>query len=99
MPAVQEYVVIETNATPKVLVYRRTQNTLWMIYILTLDDEIELTSIGLSFPVVDIYHNTRFSRRKREQERLLEGTSAENSLLVLRESSLVQAYDAPGCNI
>lgn len=67
VPAIQEYVGIETKATPKVLVYRREQHNLWMIHILTLDDEIELISIGLSFPVVDIYHNTRFSRRKREQ--------------------------------
>lgn len=67
IPTIQEYVVIETKAAPKVLVYRREQNNLWTIHILNLDDEIELTSIGMSFPVIDIYHNTRFSKRKREQ--------------------------------
>jgi hypothetical protein len=49
-----------------VLVYRREQNNLWTIHIPGLDDEIELSSIGVHFPVADIYHKTRCSRKKQE---------------------------------
>jgi Uma2 family endonuclease len=65
VPTIQEYVVIETKAPPKVLVYRREQIDFWTIRILNLDSKIELTSIGLRFPVADIYDKTRFSQKKR----------------------------------
>lgn len=66
VPTIQEYVVIETKAPPKVLVYRREDNNFWTIRILSLDDEIELSSIKLHFPVADIYNKTRFSRQKQK---------------------------------
>lgn len=65
VPTIQEYVVVETTAPPKVLLYHREQSNFWTIRILNLDEEIELSSIGLRFPVADIYDKTRFSKRKR----------------------------------
>lgn len=65
VPTIQEYVVVETKAPPKVLVYRREENNFWTIRILNLDEEIELTSIGLRFLVADIYHKTRFTRQNK----------------------------------
>lgn len=61
VPTIQDYVVVETTI-PRVLLYRRVQNDFWTIRILGLEDEIELTSIGVRFPVAEIYEKTRFSR-------------------------------------
>lgn len=58
---IQEYVVIETRL-PRVLLYRREQNNLWTIHILQQNEEVELTSIGVQFPVAAIYEKTRFSK-------------------------------------
>jgi Uma2 family endonuclease len=62
VPTIQEYVVIDTK-TPRVLLYRREEPERWSIYILGLEHEIELTSIGLRFPVAQIYKKTRFARQ------------------------------------
>ncbi|MGH2481256.1 MAG: Uma2 family endonuclease [Ktedonobacteraceae bacterium] len=60
-PTVQEYLVIETKS-PSVQLYRRESNNRWTVYILKLDDEVELTSLGVHFPVAEIYEKTRFAK-------------------------------------
>jgi Uma2 family endonuclease len=67
VPTIQEYVVIETRI-PRVLLYRREQNDFWTIRILKLEDEIELTSIGVRFPITEIYEKTRFFRGETQPE-------------------------------
>ncbi|HLZ58145.1 MAG TPA: Uma2 family endonuclease [Ktedonosporobacter sp.] len=61
--SIQEYVVIETRL-PRVLLYRREQNNLWTIHILHPGEDVELTSIGVKFPVAAIYEKTRFSKEE-----------------------------------
>ncbi len=60
-PTVQEYLVIETQA-PSAQLYRRESNNRWTVYLLKLDDEVELTSIGVRFPVAEMYEKTRFAK-------------------------------------
>lgn len=59
---IQEFLFINTSA-PKVRLYRRESGNRWMIFILNIQDEIELTSLDLRFPVADLYKKTRFARR------------------------------------
>ncbi|HEY1353089.1 MAG TPA: Uma2 family endonuclease [Ktedonobacteraceae bacterium] len=61
VPTIQEYIVIDTK-TPRVLLYRREEPDRWSVYIRGLEHEIELTSIGVHFPVADIYKKTRFAK-------------------------------------
>lgn len=64
-PTIQEYLFIDAEA-PQVQLYRRASNELWTIHILKLDSIVELTSIGVSFPVAEIYEKTRFDPRRNQ---------------------------------
>lgn len=61
-PTLQEFLLVETKA-PKVQLYRRESNNRWTIYLLTVEDEVELTSLGIRFPVAALYRKTRLSKR------------------------------------
>lgn len=61
-PTIQEYLLIDTE-TPQVQLYRRESSNLWTIHIRELANTVELTSIGVSFPVAEIYEKTRFDPR------------------------------------
>lgn len=61
-PSIQEFLYISTTK-PKVRIYRRESNNRWIIYILNLEDEVELTSLGVRFPVAELYRGTRFAKR------------------------------------
>ncbi|HEU5383948.1 MAG TPA: Uma2 family endonuclease [Ktedonobacteraceae bacterium] len=64
-PTIQEYLLVDSQA-PRVQLYRRESSELWTIHMLKLDGLVELHSLGVSFPVADIYAKTRFDlRRKR----------------------------------
>jgi glucose dehydrogenase len=62
-PMLREFLFLETKA-PKAQRYRRESNNRWTIYLLTADDEVELVSLGICFPVIDLYWRTRFKRRE-----------------------------------
>ena len=62
-PTMQEFLLVSTKA-PKVRLYRRESNNRWIIYILNYEDEVELTSLGVRFPVAALYKKTRLSQRK-----------------------------------
>lgn len=62
-PSMREFLFISTRA-PKVRLYRRESNNRWTIYLLNLGDEVELTSLGIRFPIISLYSKTRFARRK-----------------------------------
>lgn len=64
-PSLKEFLLIETKS-PKVQLYRRESNNRWTIYLLTQEDELELTSLDMRIPVADIYWRTRFLRRETE---------------------------------
>jgi Uma2 family endonuclease len=58
-PSIQEYLLISSEF-PLVEVFRREKQGFWSLYTLALDDTIELTSLGLRFPVAELYQNTSF---------------------------------------
>ena len=64
-PTLREFLLVEIKA-PKVQLYRRESNNRWTIHLLTLEDHIELSSLGVRFPVTDLYKKTRFSRGSTE---------------------------------
>lgn len=47
---------------PKVRLYRRESSDRWIIYILGINDEVELTSLGVRFPVASLYKKTRLAK-------------------------------------
>ena len=56
-PSIQEYLLISSEF-PLVEVFRREKQGFWSLYTLGLDDTIELSSLGIRFPVADVYRNT-----------------------------------------
>lgn len=58
-PSIQEYLLLSSEF-PLVEVFRREKQGFWSLYTLGLNDIIELNSLGIRFPVVDVYQNTSF---------------------------------------
>ena len=58
----QEFLLVDTQA-PKIQLYRRTAGNLWTVQIFRLHEEIELKSIGVTFPVASVYANTRLVKQ------------------------------------
>ncbi len=58
-PSIQEYLLISSEF-PLVEVFRREKQGFWSLYTLRLGDTIELSSLGLRFPVAEVYLNTSF---------------------------------------
>jgi len=58
-PTVEEYVLVDTPRLA-VEVYRRASDTLWTLHLFGSDDQLELTSLSISFPVVALYENVIF---------------------------------------
>ena len=64
-PSIQEYLLISSEF-PLVEVFRREKQGFWSLYTLGLDDTIELTSLGLRFPVAELYQNSSFLEETNE---------------------------------
>ena len=64
-PSMQEYLLISSEF-PLVEVFRREKQGFWSLYTLGLDDTIELTSLGLRFPVAELYQNSSFLEETNE---------------------------------
>ena len=58
-PSIQEYLLISSEF-PLVEVFRREKQGFWSLYTLGLGDTIELSSLGLRFPVAEVYLNVSF---------------------------------------
>lgn len=56
-PSIQEYLLISSEF-PLVEVFRREKQGFWSLYTLGTDDTVELTSLGMRFPVAELYLNT-----------------------------------------
>jgi Uma2 family endonuclease len=61
-PTMQEFLLIST-LTPQVQLYRRKSDNYWVVSTLNYEDEVELTSLGVHFPVAALYRKTRLSKR------------------------------------
>src|SRR5256885_5463804 len=64
-PSIEEYLLISSEF-PLVEVFRREKQWFWSLYTLGLGDIIELTSLGLRFPVAELYQNTSFLEEANE---------------------------------
>jgi Uma2 family endonuclease len=64
-PSIQEYLLLSSEF-PLVEVFRREKQGFWSLYTLGLSDTIELNSLGLRFPVADVYQNTSFLEKSNE---------------------------------
>jgi len=58
-PTIQEYVLINTEYRA-VEVCRREKNDLWSFLTFNLGDGVELTSLGVGFPIADVYEDVIF---------------------------------------
>jgi Uma2 family endonuclease len=58
-PAIQEYVLVNTRY-PSIEVFRRAKNTFWTYHAFEPGEDVELASIGVRFPVADVYENVVF---------------------------------------
>jgi len=58
-PTVEEYVLVDTQLQA-VDVYRRATDTLWTLHLFEAGDQVELTSLGISFSMSDIYEYVTF---------------------------------------
>src|SRR5438132_11179396 len=56
-PSIQEYLLISSEF-PLVEVFRREKQGFWSLYTFSLGDTIELSGLGLSFPVAELYQKT-----------------------------------------
>ena len=62
----EEYVLVDAKAL-KMELYRREQNK-WVYYMFGPDDELELSSVGLRFPVTKAYINVEFENESSPEE-------------------------------
>jgi Uma2 family endonuclease len=56
---IQEYLIVNADA-PIIELFRREKNNFWTLYTLRQNDTVELTSLTIHFPVMDVYQNTSF---------------------------------------
>jgi Uma2 family endonuclease len=59
LPSMEEYILVDTNS-PKMEIYRKEHGK-WIYDICQSDDELELPSIGIHFPVSNAYLDIDFS--------------------------------------
>ena len=55
-PTIQEYLLIDAQR-PMLEVYRREKHDLWILRAYRLDEDVELTNLGVRFPVSDVYED------------------------------------------
>jgi len=58
-PTIQEYLLIDAQR-PMLEVYRREKHDLWILRAYRLDEDVELTNLGLRFPVSAVYEDVIF---------------------------------------
>jgi Uma2 family endonuclease len=58
-PTIQEYLLIDAQR-PMLEVYRREKLDLWILRAYRLDEVVELTNLGLRFPVSEVYEDVIF---------------------------------------
>jgi Uma2 family endonuclease len=58
-PTIQEYLLIDAQR-PMLEVYRRERHDLWLLRAYQLDEDVELTNLGVRFPVSAVYEDVIF---------------------------------------
>jgi Uma2 family endonuclease len=59
LPTLREYVLI-SSLEQSIELFRREKGTLWVLHVFGIDDEVTLTSIGVTLSVREIYENVVF---------------------------------------
>jgi Uma2 family endonuclease len=62
-PTIQEYVLVSSRY-PLVEVFRRERNNLWLLSTFQPNDNVQLASLGLSFPLQEVYEGIIFPERE-----------------------------------
>ncbi len=57
---IQEYMLIDSQLA-SIEIFRREKHSLWTYHAFGVDDEVELSSLGIHFPLVKVYRNVVFS--------------------------------------
>ncbi len=65
-PTVQEYMLVNYQYQ-SVELYRREKNTLWTYHVFEADDDIELASVGVRFPVTAVYEDVVFPQASQRE--------------------------------
>ena len=55
-PTIQEYLLLDSQR-PMLEVYRRERHNLWILRAYRLDEDVELTNLGVRFPVSTVYED------------------------------------------
>ncbi|HYT36986.1 MAG TPA: Uma2 family endonuclease, partial [Ktedonobacteraceae bacterium] len=58
-PTIQEYLLIDAQR-PMLEVYRREKHDFWILRAYRLDEDVELTNLGVRFAVNDVYEDVIF---------------------------------------
>jgi Uma2 family endonuclease len=66
LPSMEEYILVDTKS-PKMEIYRK-ENERWMYDIYRVHENIELQSIGVSFPLLEAYIDIEFERIPSDEE-------------------------------
>lgn len=66
LPAVEEYILVD-SASYRMEMYRKEPRK-WAYYVFLLEDELELSSVDLRFPVALAYNKVIFEQRERSWE-------------------------------
>jgi Uma2 family endonuclease len=62
-PTIQEYMIVSAQY-PVVEVVRKGKNGLWLLSTLRLNDNVQLTNLGVNFSVSEVYENIVFPERR-----------------------------------
>jgi Uma2 family endonuclease len=66
LPSMEEYILVDTKS-PKMEIYRK-EHERWMYDIYRVHENIELQSIGVSFPLLEAYIDIEFERIPSDEE-------------------------------
>ena len=66
-PTIEEYLLVDSQQQI-VEIYRREQNTFWMLHPLEPGDQVSLQSLGVSFPIAAVYENVLFPEDTRDEQ-------------------------------
>ena len=59
-PSIEEYLLVDTRSV-RIEIYRKEQKK-WVYDAFEADDEVELTTLGVHFPVIDAYEDVIFEK-------------------------------------
>ena len=61
-PSIEEYLLVDTRSV-RIEIYRKEQKK-WVYDAFEADDEVELTTLGVRFPVIDAYEDVIFEKEE-----------------------------------